>query len=95
MWVNLINDSVKSDLPDRKINEEEAKHYAGEHGMKFIKVSAKEGVNIDYLFEVVENFIIEKTIVKKIQFAKSKANNLLLTYFNNCNSKTSKKIRYK
>ena len=30
MWVNLINDSVKSDLPDKKINEEEAKHYAGE-----------------------------------------------------------------
>ena len=33
MWVNLINDSVKSDLPDRKINEEEAKHYLGEYGM--------------------------------------------------------------
>ena len=63
--------------------------------MKFIRVSVKEGINIDYLFEVVENFIIEKTIVKKIQFAKSKTNNVLLTYFNNYNSKTSKKIRYK
>ena len=45
---------------DRKINEEEAKHYAGEYGMKLIRVSVKEGVNIDYLF-VVENFIIEKS----------------------------------
>ena len=59
--------------------------------MKFIRVSAKEWVNIDYLFEVAANFIIEKTIAKKIKFAKSKTNNLLLTYFNNCNSKTSKK----
>ena len=79
----------------RKINEEEAEHYAGEYGMKFIRLNAKEWVNINYLFEVVENFIIEKTIVKKIQFAKSKTNNVLLTYFNNYNSKTSKKIRYK
>ena len=51
--------------------------------MKFISVNAKEGDNIDYLFEVVANFIIEKTIAKKFQFAKSKTNNLLLTYFNN------------
>ena len=51
MWVNLINDSVKSDLPDKKINEEEAKHYSGEYGMKFISVSVKERVNINYLFE--------------------------------------------
>ena len=63
--------------------------------MKFIRVNAKEGINIDYLFEVVANFIIEKTIAKKIQFEKSKTNNLLLTYFNNYNTKTSKKIRYK
>ena len=95
MWIDLINDNVgfekvvkilvgnKSDLPDRKINEEEAKHYAGEYGMKFIRVSSKEGVNINYLFEAVENFIIEKTIAKKNQFAKSKINNLLLTYLNN------------
>ena len=54
--------------------------------MKLIRVIAKEGVNIDYLFEVVENFIIEKTIARKVQFAKSKTNNLLLTYFNNYNS---------
>ena len=51
MWVNLINDSVKSDLPDKKINEEEAKHYSGEYVMKFISVSAKERFNINYLFE--------------------------------------------
>ena len=46
-----INDSVKSDLPDKKIIEEEAKHYSGEYGMKFISVSAKERVNINYLFD--------------------------------------------
>ena len=67
--------------------------------MKFIRVSAKEGVNIDYLFEVVANFIIEKTIAKKIQFAKSKTNNLLLTYFNKLSliiiQRLQKKIRYK
>ena len=33
--------------------------------MKFIRVSVKEGDNINYLFEVVENFIIEKTIEKR------------------------------
>ena len=33
--------------------------------MKFIRVSAKEWDNIDYLFEVVANFIIEKTIEKR------------------------------
>ena len=47
MWVNLINDRVKSDLPDKKINEEEAKHYLGEYGMKFISVNTKERVNIN------------------------------------------------
>ena len=50
--------------------------------MKFIRVSAQGGDNIDYLFEVVANFIIEKIIAKKIQFSKSKTNNLLITYFN-------------
>ena len=51
MWVNVINDSVKSDLPDKKINEEEVKHYSGEYVMKLVSVSAKERVNIYYLFE--------------------------------------------
>ena len=51
MWIDLINDSVKSDLQDRKINEEEAKHYSGEYGIQFINVSAKERVNINYLFK--------------------------------------------
>ena len=67
--------------------------------MKFIRVNAKEGVNINYLFEVMANFIIEKTIAKKIQFAKSKTNNLLLTYFNKLSliviQRLQKKIRYK
>ena len=87
MWVDLINDSVgfekvvkilvgnKSDLPDRKINEEEAKHYAGEHGMKFIKVSAKEGVNIDYLFEVVANDCVKNLLQDKNQKENNKDKN--------------------
>ena len=50
----------KSDLPDRKVNEEVAKKYAGEHGMKFVSVSAKDGINIDFLFEVVANNCVKK-----------------------------------
>ena len=57
---------------------------------KIVKIDSLTEAKL-YLFEIVANFIIEKTIVKKIQFAKSKTNNLLLTYFNNYNSKTLKK----
>ena len=50
----------KSDLPDAKISVEMAQQYAGVHGMKFISVSAKNGVNIDYLFEVLANDCVKK-----------------------------------
>ena len=71
-WINLINSDIeegkaekilvgnKSDLPDAKISVEMAQQYAGVHGMKFISVSAKDGVNIDYLFEVLANDCVKK-----------------------------------
>ena len=71
-WINLINADIeegkvekilvgnKSDLPDAKISVEMAQQYAGVHGMKFISVSAKNGVNIDYLFEVLANDCVKK-----------------------------------
>lgn len=71
-WIELINDTVeegevekilvgnKSDLSSRKISDEMANKYASEHGMKFISVSVKEGINIDYLFEVLGNNCVKK-----------------------------------
>lgn len=72
MWMDLINDIVeegkvekilvgnKCDLPDAKVTVDMGKQYAEKHGMKFISVSAKDGVNIDYLFEVLANDCIKK-----------------------------------
>ena len=72
MWLDLINDIVdegkvekilvgnKCDLPDAKVTVEMGKKYAESHGMKFISVSAKDGVNIDYLFEVLANDCVKK-----------------------------------
>ena len=72
MWMDLINDIVeegkverilvgnKCDLPDAKVSVDMGKKYAESHGMKFISVSAKDGVNIDYLFEVLANDCIKK-----------------------------------
>ena len=74
LWMELIDEGVgeakiekilvgnKSDLPDneKKISDDMAKKFAGEHGMKFISVSAKEGINIDYLFEVLGNDCVKK-----------------------------------
>ena len=60
----------KSDLPDAKISVEMAQQYAGVHGMKFISVSAKNGVNIDYLFEVLANDCVKK--IKRIWWKRKK-----------------------
>ena len=74
LWMDLIDEGIggekiekilvgnKSDLPDneKKISDDMAKKFAGEHGMKFISVSAKEGINIDYLFEVLGNDCVKK-----------------------------------
>ena len=45
--------------------------------MKLIRVSVKEEVNINYLFEVVANFIIEKTIEKRFNLKIAKQ----ITYY--------------
>jgi len=64
-WMEKINDVVdmkkveiilvgnKSDLPDIKVSEDMATKYAGEHGIKYMSVSTKEGKNIEYLFELM------------------------------------------
>lgn len=71
-WMKEINDIIdenkvvkflvgnKSDLEDIKIDDKMAEKYAGENGMKFVKISTKDGVNIDYLFEVLGNDIVKK-----------------------------------
>ena len=87
MWVNLINDSVKSDLPDKKINEEEAKHYSGEYGMKFISVSAKERVNILIIYLMLGRYtsLVYSNYINLINLHKS-GNDRLLDYdkYKNC-----------
>ena len=74
LWLELIDEGVggekiqkilvgnKSDIPhnEKKITDDMAKKFAGEHGMKFISVSAKEGINIDYLFEVLGYDCVKK-----------------------------------
>ena len=87
LWMDLIDESVrpeklekilvgnKSDLPDRKVNEEVAKKYAGEHGMKFVSVSAKDGINIDFLFEVVANNCVKKLQEDKNEILENNNNN--------------------
>ena len=74
LWMDLIDEGIggakiekilvgnKWDLPDneKKITDDLAKKFAEEHGMKFFSVSAKEGINIDYLFEVLGNDCVKK-----------------------------------
>ena len=112
MWIDLINESVgaekvvtilvgnKSDLPGEKVNEEEAKRYAGEHGMKFVKVSAKDGVNIDYLFELMANDCVKQLLEDKNEIENNKNKdkdnneekiNMLDVENNNKNEKSKKK----
>lgn len=66
-WMEEINDAVdknkvikilignKSDLYDKKISYDKANKYAEKHNMKFQSVSAKDGVNIDMVFEILGN----------------------------------------
>jgi small GTP-binding protein len=43
----------KYDFKEKEINEEEAKKFAEENNMKYISVSAKDGVNIESMFEIM------------------------------------------
>ena len=63
-WIEDINNTVdekvprilignKSDLPEKKISFEQASKYAQEHNMKYQIVSAKNGINIDMLFDMI------------------------------------------
>ena len=62
-WLDEISDNTsnveiilvgnKSDLKDRKINIEEAEHFAQKKQIKFIETSAKDGTNIQLLFETL------------------------------------------
>ena len=66
-WLEEINDAVdkdkiikilignKSDLHDKKISYDKANKYAEKHNMKFHSVSAKDGINIDMVFEILGN----------------------------------------
>ena len=69
-WIEDINNTVdekvtkilignKSDLPEKKISFEQASKYAEEHKMKYQIVSAKNGINIDLLFDMIGNECIK------------------------------------
>ena len=72
-WMEIIRDVIaenkiekilvgnKSDLPEeeKEISNEMATKYAEEHNMKYFSVSAKEGLNIDLLFEQLGNDCIK------------------------------------
>ena len=91
-WIELIDDIIeegkvetilvgnKSDLSNRRITDEIANKYASEHGMKFISVSVKEGINIDYLFEVLGNSCVKKCKNYKIKKKKRKKMKIKLVY---------------
>ena len=48
--------------------------------MKFISVSVKEGINIDYLFEVLGNSCVKKCKNYKIKKKKRKKMKIKLVY---------------
>ena len=72
-WMEIIRDVIaenkiekilvgnKTDLPEEEkvISDEMATKYADEHNMKYFSVSAKEGINIDILFEQIGNDCIK------------------------------------
>ena len=72
-WMEIIRDVIaenkiekilvgnKTDLPEEEkvISDEMATKYADEHNMKYFSVSAKEGINIDLLFEQLGNDCIK------------------------------------
>ena len=65
-WIKEVNDADindkicikmlignKFDSPNKIINENEAKKFAEENGMKYLSVSAKDGINIITMFEMI------------------------------------------
>ena len=77
-WVDEIKDIVddkavrilagnKCDLSDIKVTREEINKYAEEKNMRYLEVSAKEGINIESLFEILATNCIKnaKQLLKK------------------------------
>ncbi len=78
LWVDEIKDIVddkavrilagnKCDLSDIKVTREEINKYAEEKNMRYLEVSAKEGINIESLFEILATNCIKnaKQLLKK------------------------------
>ena len=71
-WLEEINDAVdkdkvikilignKCDLHDKKISYDRANKYAEKNNMKFYTVSAKDGINIDMVYEILGNECYKK-----------------------------------
>ena len=59
----------KCDLPEPKISNEEINKFANEYNMQYLAVSAKEGINIEILFEILATKYIKniQELQKKIE----------------------------
>ena len=85
-WLEIMKDVIsenkvekilvgnKSDLPDLKISNEIATKYANEHNMKYLYVSAKEGINIEYLFEMLGSACVKNLQEQQIVIEVKKDN---------------------
>ena len=86
LWMNDLKDVVddkavkilagnKCDLRGRKITNEEANKYAKDHDMRYLEISAKEGINIESLFEILATHCIRKLKEKQKQNEEEGLNN--------------------
>jgi small GTP-binding protein len=57
--IPLILVGNKVDLPDRKINDEQAKELAKKHGVQYLETSAKTGESIDKIFLELSKSMVE------------------------------------
>ena len=88
-WMEIIREVIaenkiekilvgnKSDLPEeeKEVSNEMATKYADEHNMKYFSVSAKEGINIDILFEQIGNDCIKNLQEQEKEKEKEKEEN--------------------
>ena len=84
-WMEEINDVVsdkvvkmlvgnKSDLTNKVIDYEKANKYAKDHNMQYLSVSAKEGLNIELLFEKLGSSCIKAIKEEQNQIEKEELN---------------------
>ena len=96
---NIVDEKVpkilignKSDLPEKKISFEQASKYAEEHKMRYHIVSAKNGINIDLLFDMIGNECIkviqerQKELEEKEEENKGRPTGLSGQFENNINN---------